>query len=61
MEERAMIESIEFRNFKILRDTTLPLGPCTILVGPNGSGKSTVLEGLKVASPSLQVTEACLF
>ena len=44
-----MIESIEFRNFKILRDTTLPLGPCTILVGPNGSGKSTVLEGLKVA------------
>lgn len=42
-----MIESIEFRNFKILRDTTLPLGPCTILVGPNGSGKSTVLEGLK--------------
>ena len=44
-----MIESIEFRNFKILRETTLPLGPCTILVGPNGSGKSTVLEGLKVA------------
>ncbi len=42
-----MIESIEFKNFKSLRDTTLPLGPCTILVGPNGSGKSTVLQALE--------------
>ena len=41
-----MIESIQFKNFKCLRDTTLPLSPCTILVGPNGSGKSTVLEAL---------------
>lgn len=43
-----MIESIEFKNFKALRDTTLPLGPCTILVGPNGSGKSTVLQALEL-------------
>ncbi len=42
-----MIESIQFKNFKALRDTTLPLGPCTILVGPNGSGKSTVLQALE--------------
>lgn len=42
-----MIESIEFKNFKALRDTTLPLSPCTILVGANGSGKSTVLEALE--------------
>jgi predicted ATPase len=42
-----MIESIEFKNFKALRDTTLPLGPCTIIVGPNGSGKSTVLQALE--------------
>ena len=42
-----MIESIEFKNFKALRDTTLPLGPLTILVGPNGSGKSTVLQALE--------------
>lgn len=50
-----MIESIEFKNFKALRDTTLPLGPLTILVGPNGSGKSTVLQALEefrlVATP----------
>lgn len=44
-----MLDSIEFKNFKILRDATLPLSPCTILVGPNGSGKSTVLDGLRVA------------
>ncbi len=42
-----MIESIEFKNFKALRDTTLPLGPLTILIGPNGSGKSTVLQALE--------------
>ncbi len=42
-----MIESIEFKNFKALRDATLPLGPLTILIGPNGSGKSTVLQALE--------------
>jgi len=42
-----MIESIEFKNFKALRDTKLPLAPCTIIVGPNGSGKSTVLQALE--------------
>ncbi len=42
-----MIESIEFRNFKVLRETTLPLGRCTVLVGPNGSGKSTVLQAMQ--------------
>src|SRR5438552_3210188 len=38
-----MIESIEFQNFKVLRQTTLKLGPFTLLVGPNGSGKTTAL------------------
>jgi len=47
-----MIESITFQNFKALRNTTLPLGPCTVLVGPNGSGKSTVLEALQAISTS---------
>ena len=44
-----MIESIHFQNFKVLRDTTLPLKPFTLLVGPNGSGKSTVLQALELA------------
>jgi predicted ATPase len=39
-----MIESIEFKNFKALRDTTLPLSRFTLIVGPNGSGKSTALQ-----------------
>jgi predicted ATPase len=44
----AMIERIEFKNFKVLRDTTLPLGRFTLIVGPNGSGKSTALQALKL-------------
>jgi predicted ATPase len=47
MEGVPMIESIEFKNFKALRDATLPLSPCTVIVGPNGSGKSTVLQALE--------------
>jgi predicted ATPase len=44
-----MIESIHFKNFKALRNTTLPLSPFTLIVGPNGSGKSTAMQALKVA------------
>ena len=39
-----MIESVQFRNFKVLRNTTLPLGRFTLMVGANGSGKSTALQ-----------------
>lgn len=47
-----MIASVQFRNFKVLRDTTLPLGRFTLLVGPNGSGKSTAMQALQaVADP----------
>lgn len=41
-----MIKAIHFRNFKALRNSTLPLGRFTLVVGPNGSGKSTALQGL---------------
>jgi predicted ATP-dependent endonuclease of OLD family len=44
-----MIEQIEFKNFKALRETTLPLGRFTLIVGPNGSGKSTALQALQAA------------
>jgi predicted ATPase len=43
-----MIESIRFRNFKVLRAALLPLSPFTLLLGPNGSGKSTVLQALAI-------------
>ena len=45
-----MIESIEFRNFKALRDTTLPLGPFTLIVGPNGSGKTTAARAIQTTA-----------
>jgi ABC-type branched-subunit amino acid transport system ATPase component len=41
------IQSIRFRNVKLLRDATLPLEPLTVIVGPNNSGKTTVLEALR--------------
>jgi predicted ATPase len=41
-----MIEKVEFRNFKALRDVSLDLERFTVLVGPNASGKTSVLEGL---------------
>ncbi len=45
-----MIESVQFRNFKALRDAILPLGRFTLIVGPNGSGKSTALQALRALS-----------
>jgi predicted ATPase len=42
-----MIKAIRFRNFKGLRDVTLPLGQFTLLVGPNGSGKSTAMQAFQ--------------
>jgi predicted ATPase len=42
-----MIESITFENFRVLRSTTLPLGPFTLIIGPNNSGKSTALQALE--------------
>jgi energy-coupling factor transporter ATP-binding protein EcfA2 len=44
--EARMFESIEFKNFKALRDTTLPLSRFTLIVGPNGSGKTTALKAI---------------
>lgn len=45
-----MIKSIQFKNFKVLRDATLPLGRFTLIVGPNGSGKSTALQAIQVVA-----------
>lgn len=48
-----MIQSVQFKNFKVLCDATLPLGRFTLIVGPNGSGKSTALEALQPVTDSL--------
>jgi putative ATP-dependent endonuclease of the OLD family len=43
------ILSVRYRNFRALRDVTIPLRRNTILVGPNNVGKTSVLEGLEHA------------
>jgi len=65
-----MIKSVQFQNFKVLRDATLPLDRFTLIVGPNGSGKSTALQALQavknpppysvVATAGLKPTEAAV-
>jgi len=65
-----MIKSVQFRNFKVLRDATLPLSRFTLILGPNGSGKSTALQALLavknppphsvVATAGLAPTEAAV-
>ena len=42
------IESITIRNFRSIKDVTIPLDDLTILIGPNGVGKTTVLEALSL-------------
>jgi predicted ATPase len=44
-----MIKSIHFTNFKLLRNSELPLERFTIIIGPNGSGKTTAMHGLYFA------------
>ncbi|GAA1007455.1 ATPase [Acrocarpospora pleiomorpha] len=42
MDDRLL--ELRVRNFRSLRDITLPLGPVNVMVGPNGAGKTNVLE-----------------
>ena len=51
-----MIEWIEFKNFKALRDAKLPLSRFTLIVGANGSGKSTALSALSALGNQLNAT-----
>jgi predicted ATPase len=41
-----MLTRLRVKNFRLLRDVTIDLGPLTVLIGPNSAGKSTVLEVL---------------
>jgi predicted ATPase len=43
-----MIQSVGFKNFKVLKNATLILEPFTLIVGPNGSGKTTALKALQL-------------
>jgi energy-coupling factor transporter ATP-binding protein EcfA2 len=48
------VTSIEFSNFKALRQFSVSLKHMNVLVGPNNSGKSTVLGALRVLAAGLQ-------
>jgi len=40
------IKSIRIKNFRTLKDVTIPFDSVTTFIGPNGAGKSTVLRAL---------------
>lgn len=40
------ITSVKLKNFRSHTDSSLNLGPRTLLVGPNGSGKSSILDAI---------------
>ncbi|SAL33510.1 ATP-dependent nuclease [Caballeronia humi] len=40
------IQSVRVRNFRALKDVTIPFDTVTTFIGPNGAGKSTVLRAL---------------
>jgi predicted ATP-dependent endonuclease of OLD family len=40
------IRSIRIKNFRTLKDVTIPFDSVTTFIGPNGAGKSTVLRAL---------------
>lgn len=42
-----MIHEAFYRNFRAIRNVTVPLRQLTVIVGPNASGKTTILRGLQ--------------
>lgn len=42
-----MISSIDFKDFKILREARIELSPFNLVIGPNGSGKTSVIEAIR--------------
>lgn len=40
------IQSVRIKNFRALKDVTIPFDSITTFIGPNGAGKSTVLRAL---------------
>jgi AAA15 family ATPase/GTPase len=49
-----MLNTIELRNFKSIKQLEIELAPLTILVGPNGSGKSSILEAIALMAQSVE-------
>ena len=54
-EQKAFLEKIHIKNYRSLRNVTLPLRRLTVLVGPNASGKSNTLNALHLFKGILSV------
>ncbi len=54
-EQKAFLEKIHIKNYRSLRNVTLPIKPLTVLVGPNASGKSNTLNALQLFKGILSV------
>lgn len=48
------ITSIRFHNFKALKQYSLSLEQCNILVGPNNAGKSTIISAFRILEAALR-------
>jgi putative ATP-dependent endonuclease of the OLD family len=46
LEPKMKIQSVRIKNFRTLKDVTIPFDSVTTFIGPNGAGKSTVLRAL---------------
>lgn len=58
------IQSVRIKNFRTLKDVTIPFDSVTTFIGPNGSGKSTVLRALEWyfnGKPGSLVEKDCSF
>lgn len=58
------IKSVRIKNFRSLKDVTIPFDSVTTFIGPNGTGKSTVLRALDWffnGKPSLLTEKDCSF
>ena len=53
-DEKSGITRIRVKNFRSIADSSLELGPTTVLVGPNGSGKSNFLDAVAFLSDALR-------
>ena len=54
-EQKAFLEKVHIKNYRSLRNVTLPLKLLTVLVGPNASGKSNTLNALHLFKGILSV------
>ena len=53
-EQKAFLEKVHIKNYRSLRNVTLPFKPLTVLVGPNASGKSNALKSLELLNGMLR-------